>query len=416
MHRELRMVTSDLANFLQQKLPDLSPEWWENRVVGRLSFQQQRIVKEKRISSLRELDLAALLRVFDQNWFDLANGLSLPWEARNWVKELQTVRNKWAHMAAEETPASEIYRDADTLGRFLDLIDADTSLIEAVKAAKDNALAKMAGRTGTGSASGKKPANAVPEQPDAGPTHLFKVGDVVALRSDKSVRLPVLEVITSGPEVRYCVFQDGAKATYYEIQLQAVAMTDTTKVDAEPVERPERHNHLTTGADRIRLYALNRFIEPARERGAKEVSIRAGDIAAAMGLMAFPNICQALGGKKFQRLAQVPPPLIERPDPSSSTTFTYKLNSKPEEDDMTDADRIRLCALNYFIEPARERGAKEVSIRASDLAAKVGLMAFPNICQALGGEKFQRLARVPPPSSTRPNPSSSTTFTYKLNS
>ena len=31
---------------------------------------------------------------------------------------------------------------------------------------------------------------------------------------------------------------------------------------------------------------------------------------------------------------------------------------------LRDADRIRVCALNYFIEPARERGASSVAIRA----------------------------------------------------
>ena len=83
----------------------------------------------------------------------------------------------------------------------------------------------------------------------------------------------------------------------------------------------------------------------------------------------------------------------------------------------SDADRIRLRALNYFIEPAREKSAREVSIRASDLATAMGLKdAFPNICQALGGIKFQELANVPPPRSTKPNPSSSTVFTYTLNS
>ncbi len=80
-----------------------------------------------------------------------------------------------------------------------------------------------------------------------------------------------------------------------------------------------------------------------------------------------------------------------------------------------DADRIRLCAANYFIEPARELGATTVSIRASELAAAMGLQdAFPNICQVLEGRKLQQLAQVPPPIHTLPNPSSSTIFTYKL--
>jgi 5-methylcytosine-specific restriction protein B len=101
--------------------------------------------------------------------------------------------------------------------------------------------------------------------------------------------------------------------------------------DNAPVSPPELYGHITRDADRIRLCALNYFIEPARERGALEVSIRAGDLANAMGLQdALPNICQALGGPKFQQLAGVPAPTYTEPNPSSSTTFTYKLGSQAQ--------------------------------------------------------------------------------------
>ena len=105
----------------------------------------------------------------------------------------------------------------------------------------------------------------------------------------------------------------------------------------QPIDRPERYEHLMEGADRIRLCALNYFIEPAREKAERKVSIRAGDLAAAIGLKdAFPNICQALGGEKFQNLAQVPPPTSTEPNPSSSTVFTYTLSSQPEADIVID--------------------------------------------------------------------------------
>ncbi|CUH81956.1 5-methylcytosine-specific restriction enzyme B [Tropicibacter naphthalenivorans] len=108
----------------------------------------------------------------------------------------------------------------------------------------------------------------------------------------------------------------------------------------QPIEPAERYKHLMNGADRIRLCALNYFIEPAREQAAREVSIRAQDLATAMGLKdVFPNICQALGGGKFQTLAQVPPPKSTDPNPSSSTVFTYTLNSQPEADPVTDTKR-----------------------------------------------------------------------------
>ncbi len=80
-----------------------------------------------------------------------------------------------------------------------------------------------------------------------------------------------------------------------------------------------------------------------------------------------------------------------------------------------DADRIRLCARNYYVDPARENGAAQVSIRAGDLNRDMGLRdEFPAICDALGGEQFQQYANVLQPTHTMPNPSSSTVFTYQL--
>jgi len=110
-------------------------------------------------------------------------------------------------------------------------------------------------------------------------------------------------------------------------------------VDQEdkPVLPPERYSHLTRDADRIRLCALNYFIEPARESDAFEVSIRASDLANAMGLKdAFPNICQALGGEKFQNLVRLPPPKHTEPNPSSSTIFTFQLRTQSEAKTMTE--------------------------------------------------------------------------------
>ena len=73
------------------------------------------------------------LRVLDQNWFELSSRYALPREARNWIKELQTVRNKWAHLPSDELPASESFRDADTLGRLLGAIKASAEAMAEVE-------------------------------------------------------------------------------------------------------------------------------------------------------------------------------------------------------------------------------------------------------------------------------------------
>ena len=79
------------------------------------------------------------------------------------------------------------------------------------------------------------------------------------------------------------------------------------------------------------------------------------------------------------------------------------------------ADRVRACALNYYIAPAREQGQRTVSIRAGTLHNEIGLSQnWANVCQALAGQKFQELAHVDAPFQAGPDASTSTTFTFQL--
>ncbi|WP_339862478.1 helicase-related protein [Paremcibacter congregatus] len=243
----LKMATIDLAVFLETNLPNLSSNWWQNHVVDRLSFQQQRFVNEHCHTSLEQLDFAALLRVLDQNWYELSNNLSLPREARSWVKELQTVRNKWAHLSSTTIAPSEIYRDADTLGRLLTILGTAQKSLDAIEKEKAAVLEKMSpahepsqGKSDHRHSSSK---NLSQKHNSETKQHLFLVGDVVALRSDSSKLLPVLEVIIGGTEYRYKVFEDNTQSTYYESQLQSAEISDD-KRDALSIS--ELHAHLTS--------------------------------------------------------------------------------------------------------------------------------------------------------------------------
>ena len=139
----MRIATVELARFLAGKLPEVSADWWQKHVYDRLSSQQQRVMEERGQRTLQHLDLAALLRVLDQNWFELSQTTRLPREGRSWVKELQAVRNKRAHLSAEALPASETYRDADTLGRLLKMIGAEQASLDLAEEVKAAAVAEM---------------------------------------------------------------------------------------------------------------------------------------------------------------------------------------------------------------------------------------------------------------------------------
>ena len=136
----LQKATEHLSIYLERVLPSLFDNWWKDAVVDKLSFQQQRRVEQKGIVSLSSLDLAALLRVLDQNWYQFSTKMNLSPESRHFVKEMQSVRNKWAHAGSEGFPLDDIYRDMDTLQRFAMVIEAEKAFIQEIHTAKTSFL------------------------------------------------------------------------------------------------------------------------------------------------------------------------------------------------------------------------------------------------------------------------------------
>ncbi|MDI3294395.1 DEAD/DEAH box helicase [Janthinobacterium tructae] len=231
MDELLRASAGLISNWLQAKLPSLGPEWWDKNVVSRLTFQQQRLVEANRIVALSGLDLAAITRVLDQNWSELAAVASLPREGRTWVKELQNIRNRWAHAPVGGVNATDAFRDADTVERLLTAMEAGGDLIQRLAQFKASALLEMApkcsaeegGIAGTSSGIVANSAVAVPAAKFA---FKFSVGELVSLRSNSTIIFPVLEILASAvAETRYRVFENGTRQLYYESQLQRIEAT-----------------------------------------------------------------------------------------------------------------------------------------------------------------------------------------------
>jgi ATP-dependent helicase HepA len=242
MDELLRLATIELVRFLGTHLPSSGDEWWEECVVNRLSFQQQRAVEERDVLALDGLDLAALLRVLDQNWYELSQSLRLPREGRTWVKELQTVRNKWAHLSSQRPEPSEVYRDADTLSRLLRALSAEMEAIGAVEKVKAEAFSAMTEAGGSSapeetSTPISEPIQGAPSMSDTGGQSArrseFRPGDLVVLKSDPETLMPVTQVMPGGAECQYEVFYENKKAVYYESQLQQAteAFESSTKID-----------------------------------------------------------------------------------------------------------------------------------------------------------------------------------------
>lgn len=126
----LNTLTDQLISVLSNALPKISNSWWESLVVDGLTFQQRSQAKQNNLHTLEQLDLAALLWVVDQNWYELSQQLNLDKSARNWLKEAQTIRNRWAHAPAGGLNDETRYRDLDTIERLLQAFGAKSRCFE----------------------------------------------------------------------------------------------------------------------------------------------------------------------------------------------------------------------------------------------------------------------------------------------
>lgn len=82
-------------------------------------------------------------------------------------------------------------------------------------------------------------------------------------------------------------------------------------------------------ADRIRRFVLEQYIEPARERERQSTELVVKDVNDALSLNdAWPSICQAMRGRKFHEMADVPPPQNFGTDMSSATRFVFDLTKE----------------------------------------------------------------------------------------
>ena len=231
----LRAATRQLSTFLNKFLPSLGEDWWKQAVLSNLSFQQKRQVEQRNLESLASLDLAALLRVLDQNWYQISVKLNLSSESRHFVKEMQTVRNRWAHAGAEDFPLDDVYRDLDTLQRFASIIDAEEELLQEIQATKATLLVKGMHLSGQDSGGEQQPSNKTNEH-----HHEFEPGQIVSLTSNPAVRGAVISVLPSKPENRFKVFIDGATQTFYSSQLK-------------PIEEKDAETHLAS-CDQFHAY------------------------------------------------------------------------------------------------------------------------------------------------------------------
>ena len=211
IYETLHKMREPLAAWLTRQLSSIDKEYWRKMVLPKLSFQQTRMVESASITDLYHLDIAGLLRVFDKNWYDLEFHAHLPRQLRSYLKELQIIRNRYAHQN-EDIPKDEQLRDMDTIYRFLKGIGAPTTLQSDIKA--------MAGENQTEIGS----PDSQPVVHETYPIRNNEIGEFVSgklvqCKSSPNKRGVILSI--DGNDIT--VFMDGEEMLFFKEQLELVS-------------------------------------------------------------------------------------------------------------------------------------------------------------------------------------------------
>ncbi len=79
-------------------------------------------------------------------------------------------------------------------------------------------------------------------------------------------------------------------------------------------------------ADEVRAHCAKKYIEPARTRGEKLFSVRAGDVHDALGYHnRLPLVCSALGASIFEEQFRLRRAAVEGPLNGANTVFRFEL-------------------------------------------------------------------------------------------
>lgn len=133
----LNRTLRPLSDFLSRVLPKIHPDWMKACVLDRLTPTQREYFERNGGNSLSDLDLVALLRVFDQNWFEISEKEMLIREGRISLKGMPSIRHRWAHTNEKGQSLDDILSDVITIEKFCGLIRCDKSLSEDIRTFKN---------------------------------------------------------------------------------------------------------------------------------------------------------------------------------------------------------------------------------------------------------------------------------------
>lgn len=251
MRENLATLAVILRGFLGRELPSLGSDWWRAGVHSALSYQQRSQADLQGWSSLDDLDVAATLRVLDQNWELFRRRGLVQWDHRTLLKEASSVRNRYSHDAPGREPSAErVYRDLDTLALLAEALDPTSMEAKRLASARADVLASLTPPV--------SPEHA-PAQPLVSSTTVasaFAPGMLVRLKARPELVGVVAQADASGSTTRLTVYHGSKRQTYFESQVELVDTASSEHLSAEEMKARLTAAHVLHPSA-SRLYSLN---------------------------------------------------------------------------------------------------------------------------------------------------------------
>ena len=207
-------LRQQIGGWLEKKLPKIADDWWQELVFNNLSTLQRETVLRNDIHEIKGLDLAALLRVLDRNWFVITSKYFINNKDRGNIRTMQEIRNIWAHITPNDINKERVIDDVNVIIALMQAFDAsmkDTGDLESFifDIEEDWDINTTPERE---TEKGPKEEKAVSDVAKDGIT----IGSIVVLVSDPSVIGAVIGI--SGN--KYSVLVNGKTQSYYKEQIQ----------------------------------------------------------------------------------------------------------------------------------------------------------------------------------------------------
>ena len=253
MNEYMFRLNQQIGTWLEKKLPRITDDWWQELVFNNLSPLQRDAVIRNDIHEIKGLDLAALLRVLDRNWFVITSSFFINNKERGNIRTMQEIRNTWAHITPNDIGKARVIDDVNVIIDLMAAFDAsmkDTrdmeNFIFDVEEEKDIHVvpAKIAE---------KKAATAGEKKPVSDEPKGIAVGSIVELVSDPSVIGAVIGV--SGN--KYSVLVNGKVQSFYKEQIQLQNVKEEHRYFSLPKVRTALTAYQIHNPGSSNLYSLN---------------------------------------------------------------------------------------------------------------------------------------------------------------